>query len=204
MEGIWALRGSHLRRRILESLDDDFLRAQSEAVFGRHSTAEPLKGRARVGDVSHNTKLSADAGFHANANVARPEAQGIDAYIAENRFRQRDPRFNRETFNVAARYKPDKPKPKRYTPKDFSYDREHLACRCPAGTSPYLKNHNFQVQGRKAIGFMGTERDCGPWPLRARCLRDPEQKSQAESISSPARKARHCKAPQPPARVPPL
>lgn len=118
------------------------------------------------------TKLTADAGFHTNANVAALADERIDAYIADNKFRRRDPRFTE-----ADRYKPQKAKPKRFTPSDFRYDPERLTCCCPAGKALYLKNRNFQVGGRKALSFMGTKRDCVPCALRAKCLQDPEQKS---------------------------
>lgn len=146
----------HLLAPMIAAIKESFFRiGQGKDIFG-----------------SHKAKLSADAGFHTNANAAQLQAQGIDAYLADNRFRQRDPRFN-----AAARHKPEKPSPKRFTPRDFHYDPEHLTCRCPTGKRLYLKNRNFQIQGRKAISFMGTKGSCGPCPLRARCLQHLEQKS---------------------------
>jgi len=155
-EAFGAAQEHHLLDPMIAAIKESFFRiGQGKDIFN-----------------SHKSKLTADAGFHTNANVAQLEENGIDAYLADNRFRQRDPRFNE-----AARYKPEKPSSKRFTPKDFSYDPERLTCRCPAGNSLYLKNRNFQVQGRKAIGFMGTKGNCGPCALRAKCLQNPDQTS---------------------------
>lgn len=126
------------------------------------------------GDIftKQKAKLSADAGFHTAANMAWLEQENIDAYIADNRFRKRDPRFAE-----ADRHKPPKLQEQRFTQNDFTVDLTHLTCRCPAGHAMYLKNRNFQVDGRKAIAFMARPGDCGPCPYRSRCLKDETQKS---------------------------
>ena len=43
VEGIWALRGSYLWRRVLEASDDAFLRSHYESIFGSQSAAALLK-----------------------------------------------------------------------------------------------------------------------------------------------------------------
>jgi transposase len=146
----------HLLNPMIAAIKEEFFRiGQGKDIFNR----------AKV-------KLTADAGFHTNANVAELERNGIDAYLADNKFRQRDPRFN-----DAARHKSEKPESKRFNPSDFRYDPEHLTCRCPAGRALYLKNRNFQTGGRKAISFIGTRGACGPCVHRAKCLQNPDQKS---------------------------
>jgi hypothetical protein len=126
-----------------------------------------------------NIKLTADAGFHTAEKMQWLEEQSIDAYVADGLFRKRDPRFQ-----DAERHKPDKPKPKRFTRDDFGYDRQRLTCRCPVGKPLYLKNRNFQIDGHKAIAFMGRQSDCGPCALRSRCLKDPNQILQARYVQT--------------------
>jgi len=43
--------------------------------------------------VFKSAKLSADSGFHTEANMQRLFEENIDAYVADKLFRQRDPRF---------------------------------------------------------------------------------------------------------------
>jgi hypothetical protein len=45
-------------------------------------------------DVFKEAKLTADSGFHTEANMKEVMEQGIDAYIADTGFRKRDPRFS--------------------------------------------------------------------------------------------------------------
>ena len=146
----------HLLKPMAEAIRETFWRTgESKDIFNEE-----------------NTGLTADAGFHTAENMHWLEEEQIDAYIADNRFRKRDPRFQ-----DAARHKPDKPEPKRFTQSEFSYDKDHLTCRCPAGKELYLKNRNFQIDGHKAIAFMARQSDCGPCGFRSQCLKDKNQKS---------------------------
>jgi transposase len=133
-----------------------------------------FRGLLEKGDIfkDQNARLLADAGYHSGENMVWLEDENIDAYIADGNFRKRDPRFQ-----DADRHKPKKSKTPRFQQKDFTVDLEQLTCRCPAGHELYLKNRNFQVDGRKAIAFMARQSDCGPCPHRSRCLKKATQKS---------------------------
>ncbi|MDQ3565681.1 MAG: hypothetical protein M3436_16735, partial [Pseudomonadota bacterium] len=54
------------------------------------------------GDLFEDTKLTADAGFHTEANMKRLFEDGIDGYVADTLFRKRD--FSAE--GVATRTRP--------------------------------------------------------------------------------------------------
>ena len=45
-------------------------------------------------DVFEKAKLTADSGFHTKDNMNMLAQEGIDAYVADGRFRKRDPRFD--------------------------------------------------------------------------------------------------------------
>lgn len=68
----------------------------------------------------------------------------IDAIIADNKYRQRDP-----AFETAKRHKNpvDKRKTRKtnkyFRPKDFRFDEEKGKLICPAGKELYVKNRNF-------------------------------------------------------------
>ena len=122
-------------------------------------------------------KLTADAGFHSGNNLQWLEDETCDAYIADNRFRKRDPRFA-----DADKYKPPKPLPKRFRPQDFHYDPEQLRCTCPAGKALYRNGANVHINGRTGIKFTAPKSACEPCHLRAQCLKDEHQKSPRQVV----------------------
>ena len=140
-------------------------------VEGTRATFRAMDGPE---DIFEQAKLTADAGFHSEANMKQLFCEGIDAYVADTQFRKRDPRFA-----SAARHKPAKaPKAARkFTPQDFLYDREKKTCTCPAGKRMYLKNQHFVVNGYQAVSFQGKLTDCRSCALREPCLRRADQKS---------------------------
>ena len=125
------------------------------------------------------TLLTADAGYHSEANLEALAAAGIDALIADGQLRSRDERFDTQARHRAT---PDPLHDKTdraadsavFRPSDFTYDREARTCVCPAGKSLYRKGKQLATKGHAADHFQGAKRDCGPCPLRARCLRTPE------------------------------
>jgi transposase len=123
-------------------------------------------------DVLKGVILTADAGFHTDANMAYLERNDIDGYVADTLFRKRDPRFA-----TAARHKPlPEPDPDRlFRPEDFHFDRATRSCICPAGKRLYSSGQHNRPNGYRALIFQGAKRDCGPCPLRQRCLRHPER-----------------------------
>ena len=125
-------------------------------------------------DVFEEAKLTADAGYHSEANMEwLLEDEEIDAYVADNQFRKRDP-----LFATASRHKPKPKPPKKFTPADFTVDLKKMKCTCPAGNPMYLENSNFSTnQGLKAICFRGWKTRCRVCHLRSQCLQHPDQKS---------------------------
>ena len=56
-------------------------------------TRENFQTIGKEEDIFKKTKLTADSGFHSEKNMEMVIEDGIDAYIADNKFRHRDPRF---------------------------------------------------------------------------------------------------------------
>ena len=142
---------------------------------------EELREAFQALDLSDNilaeVRLTGDAGFHSKANLEWLEIEGCDAYIADNRFRKRDPRFAE-----ADRYKPPKPRPKQFRPADFAYDPAQLSCTCPAGKALYRNGINIQVKGRRGIKFAAPKSACEGCHLREHCLRSKDQKSPRQVV----------------------
>ncbi len=127
-----------------------------------------------------HTLITADAGYHSDANIQHLKDHNIPALIADNQMRSRD-----ERFGTQDKYKahPDplsqkkatgQPKEvKRFGPKDFRFNDDNTAT-CPAGnvmTSPgsiytTATGLHYQTYTAKAM-------DCNACRLSSQCLKGP-------------------------------
>ncbi|WP_075178523.1 IS1182 family transposase [Neptunomonas phycophila] len=127
--------------------------------------------------ILQRAQITADSGFHSEANMKLIYRWGIDGYIADNQFRKRDPRFIDSTTYAqqqATRRKERGTKHSRFIPADFDYDPHNETCRCPAGKAMWLSLKG-QVAGKDVIRFQGYRKDCRVCPLKHQCLRNPTQ-----------------------------
>ncbi len=127
--------------------------------------------------------VTADAGYHSEANCCVLEARGIDALLADNQMRRRDARFATQPRHQQA---PDPlydkmravaattPTTTPFQPRDLTYDPIVRTCVCPAGQSLYRKGASRVVNGYASEQFRGTVRDCVSCAFRVQCLRTPE------------------------------
>ena len=122
-------------------------------------------------DIFKKAKLLADSGFHTEKNMEMLAVEGIDAYVADNRFRKRDPRFaDYEKYKDEARKDWANGKPKLFRTEDFIFDQDMRHCICPAGKRLYRSGANEKVHR-----FKGTQTTCVSCELRAKCIRNPEK-----------------------------
>ena len=145
-----------------------------------------LKIRERMQRVSgdrrilQTARITADSGFHSEANMKALYQMGIDGYIADNQFRKRDPRFTDSlTYNEQQEKRQaerGRKGPKRFTAADFDLNLIAKTCRCPAGNRMW-KSYEGTVDGRDVIRFQGYEKDCQICPLSSQCLRKQNQSS---------------------------
>ena len=135
--------------------------------------------------------ITADAGYHSEANLRALAQQNVSALIADADLRKRDERFaTQERHRLKKEPLYDKTRARdaedsddsdesrqlpRYQPSDFIYDPVARTCVCPAGKSLYRKGQNNVTRGYVGEHFRGAQRDCVPCPLRERCLRHPER-----------------------------
>jgi len=128
-----------------------------------------------------HTLITADAGYHSDANITALAQTGTPALIADTGMRKRDERFkDRDRYKTT----PDplydkggkKAKPSgRYRPADFAYNPEAGTCICPAGKHLYQNGSNCHHNGHIGTKFQGAQRDCGPCDQRTKCLRHPQR-----------------------------
>ena len=126
-----------------------------------------------------DTLITADAGYHSDANLKALAQANRPALIADNQMRKRDERF-KDQGKYKALPDPiyDKAHPKKtaghYRPTDFRYDADAGTCVCPAGKLLYQNGANCQHNGHLAVKFQGALRDCVPCSERDKCLRKPD------------------------------
>lgn len=130
---------------------------------------------------TERTLITADAGYHSEANLKQLSEQGIPALIADGLMRKRDERFKDQGKHKLG---PDPlynkaPAPKsagsgKFKPQDFSYDVHTNTCICPASKTLYSNGSHCTTKGRTHHKFTGAKRDCVPCKLRDQCLRTPE------------------------------
>jgi len=126
------------------------------------------------------TVITADAGYHSEANLKQLSEQQVDAYIPDNGYRSRDERYQGQAAHKA---KPDplhdkSPKDAKqalFKPEDFQFDPERKTCVCPAGKTLYGNGSNCVINGHLAVKFQGAQQDCVPCALRSQCLRKPDK-----------------------------
>ena len=126
------------------------------------------------------TVITADAGYHSEANLKMLAAQQVDAYLPDNGYRKRDARYADQAIHHA---KPDplwnktkqQKKPPCFTPADFTLADDHTHCLCPTGKRLYRNGANCTIGGYKAMRFTGAQQDCVPCDRRHECLRKPDK-----------------------------
>ena len=124
------------------------------------------------------TLITADAGYHSEANLAALAAMNITALIADNGMRGRDERFADQAKHKS---KPDPLHNKNakpdglFRPIDFTHDPAANTCICPAGQTLYSNGANCTVNGRTHHKFQGSLASCGACALRTKCLRHPDK-----------------------------
>jgi hypothetical protein len=142
-------------------------------------TRENFEAIGNRQDVFEKAKLTADSGFHTEANMKEVMGQNIDAYIADTQFRKRDPRFadvdkykerfrreRAEYYGTADLYRPH---------RDFTISEDKTHCICPAGKRLYRNGGNVIVNGNQAVKFRGRKTDCRACEFREKCLRHPDR-----------------------------
>ena len=107
--------------------------------------------------------LTADSSYHSVTNIAKCNAEKLDAYIPDNKFRNRDKRF---ATRVGYR-----PRSKKFTFADFVYDEDKDEYICPNGTQlqPLVKSGRHK--GKLLKVYTSRQKDCKYCQLRAKCLR---------------------------------
>lgn len=155
-----------------EAQEHDLLKPMVEG------TRENFQAIGKDANVFETTKLSADSGFHTEENMKMLFTGEVDAYVADNLFRKRDPRFV-DADRYKERHRKEQAKragtKQLFSTADFVFPEDLSYCLCPAGKRLYRSGGNVVVRGFAATKFKGAKSSCVPCQLRAQCLRHPER-----------------------------
>jgi transposase len=123
--------------------------------------------------------VTADTGFAHEANMEYLRTHNINAYIPDNRFRSRDPRFadhkGKYGKKPAVTGKPwDGAKREGVIPaSEFNFDGQALTCRCPEGNMLSYRGTQQNRDGDTVAFFEGKLLQCRHCPLKSKCMVNP-------------------------------
>lgn len=121
-----------------------------------------------------NVVVTADTGFCNEANNAFLKAHKVNAYIPDNQFRQRDPKFKDQKTKYGKRHQDTAKGQKAVIPaSEFHFDPKKKTCVCPAGKSMWLHHEGSHGPGRIKYSFEGRLTDCRRCPIKHDCMRNP-------------------------------
>jgi transposase len=107
--------------------------------------------------------VTADSSYHSVTNINKCNEEKLDAYIPDNKFRNRDKRF---ASRVGYR-----PRSKKFTFTDFHYDDDKDEYICPNGKPLKRLVKAGRHKGKLLRVYRSSEADCRRCDLRAKCLR---------------------------------
>ena len=160
--------------------------AQAFGEGQEHHTLQPIteaiKDRYERLEISENiyeagTIVTADTGFANEANMQYLHESKINAYIPDNQFRSRDPKFSDQKHKYGKRHQSKKKQPQSIgliPSSEFCFDPVTMTCICPAGkTMSYQGSHTDESSNLKAF-FGGKLLQCRHCDKKQVCMRNPD------------------------------
>jgi len=118
--------------------------------------------------------VTADTGYSNEANDAYVKSHSINAYIPDNRFRQRDKAFEQQKEKYGKRHRDKVKGVKAVIPaSEFKVDFKAKTCRCPMGKDMGLHSEKCTDAGKQTLAFEGRLTDCRHCPIKSQCMRNP-------------------------------
>lgn len=157
--------------------------AQAFGEGQEHHTLKPIlegiKGRYKRTNISDDILadqiiVTADTGFANEANYDYLKHEDINAYIPDNQFRSRDPKFKDQKGKYGKRHQDTAKGIKKVIPaSEFTLNQRNKTCTCPAGKTLWLKSAIEEPSGKRKLFFEGKLTDCRHCPLKTQCMRNP-------------------------------
>jgi hypothetical protein len=124
---------------------------------------------------ANETIVTADTGFASEQNMKYLKEKEINAYVPDNQFRSRDPKFKTQKEKYGKQHQDDNQKPaNRFRPEDFDYDPKANICICPAGHNIKFRSERVNELGHDKINFEGYRKQCKDCELKQQCMKNTE------------------------------
>jgi transposase len=118
--------------------------------------------------------VAADTGFTNEANYEYLKEAKINAYIPDNQFRSRDPKYKHQKAKYGKRHQDTVKGIMKVIPaSDFTINTTKKTSRCPAGNDMWLMNETLEKNGKLKLFFEGKLTDCRGCELKHQCMRTP-------------------------------
>lgn len=158
--------------------------AQAFGEGQEHHTLQPVleKTKARFRKLSISDDIykegvivTADTGYANEANMEYLYKNNIDAYIPDNQFRRRDPKFDNQKDKYGKRHQQKKKRkgPSVIPADEFSFDPIELTCKCPAGELISFRGTREDRNGNHKAFFEGRLLQCRQCTLKQACMENP-------------------------------
>jgi len=156
--------------------------AQAFGEGQEHHTLQPVLNAMRerfqrLGIETHDPIITADTGYANEANMKYLHENGINGYIPDNKFRQRDPKFtDQQTHHSQRKAITGKDKATRSVilASEFDFDPVNLTCHCPAGEPISFRGKHPDQRGHLKVFFEGRLLQCRHCELKTRCMTNPD------------------------------
>lgn len=172
--------------------------AQAFGEGQEHHTLQPVLERIRSRyqrlGISENiytqgTIVTADTGFSNEKNMEYVHNNSINAYIPDNRFRSRDPKFNAQKSKYPRLSRAATDNVVVIPASEFQFDPVNMQCICPAGNSISFRGiHNDELSMPRAF-FTGRLNQCRHCEIKSRCMKTPasadHRKGNGRQVSFP-------------------
>lgn len=138
-----------------------------EACYQKRGIHEALFGTGIV--------VTADTGFANESNNAWLKDNGVNAYIPDNQFRSRDPKFKGQKDKHGKRHRDTVKGQQAVIPaSEFAFNAKQKTCICPAGKAMWLHSETVPGEGKLKLSFEGNLTDCRHCALKHQCMRNPQ------------------------------
>lgn len=164
---------------VVDAAHQIIVEAQAHGTGAEQELLLPMLDACAI-QMTGETRLTADAGYHSEANLAALAERGIEALVADPGMRRRDERLAGQEKHRA---KPDPlhdkskaaSKRKQFAASDFVVADDQSHAICPAGQRLHRNGRDCALRGGfRAARFRAPIGACRACHLREQCLRKPE------------------------------
>ena len=122
----------------------------------------------------YNPIITADTGFANEANMEYLHNNQVNAYIPDNQFRSRDPKFQNQKVKYGKRHQDKKKQTVDIIPaSDFKFDPDALTCICPNGNTLSHRSTIKDTNGNTKAFFEGKLLHCRNCHRKTECMHNP-------------------------------